>query len=230
MIIVVWVQHKIKDLTFMKPSSLFFAFFALVAALFFQWPGSVSLLSAEGSGTKILFLGDSISAGLGVEPEQAYPELIHDMLEKKGLKEINIINGSISGSTTAGALSRLKWFLKIKPDILVLALGANDGLRGLSTAEMAKNLGSTIVLAKEKGIRVILAGMKLPPNYGPEYARDFQGVFASLAETHHLTFIPFLLEDVAGKASLNQADGIHPNRDGHRIIAANVLVYLLELL
>ena len=187
------------------------------------------LFAADGS-VKVLFLGDSLSAGLGVEPEQAYPALIHDMLKEKGFQGVNIINGSISGSTTASAISRLKWFLKIKPDILVLALGANDGLRGLSTVEMARNLDNTIVLAKEKGIRVILAGMKIPPNYGSGYARAFYKVFLSLADKYKLPFIPFLLKDVAGKASLNQADGIHPNREGHRIIAATVLPFILEQL
>ena len=165
-----------------------------------------------------------------MEPEHAYPVLIHDMLKEKGVQGINITNGSISGSTTAGALSRLKWFLKAKPNILVLALGANDGLRGLSTVEMARNLDKTIVLAKEKGIRVILVGMKIPPNYGPEYARAFYKVFVLLADKHKISLIPFLLKNVAGKASLNQANGIHPNREDHRIIAVTVLPYILEQL
>ncbi|MBU0972305.1 MAG: arylesterase, partial [Proteobacteria bacterium] len=141
-----------------------------------------------------------------------------------------IINGSISGSTTAGALSRLKWFLRAKPKILVLALGANDGLRGLSTEEMAQNLDKTIVLAKKNHIRVVLAGMKIPPNYGPEYSNEFARVFEALAEKYHLSFIPFLLKDVAGIASLNQADGIHPNQEGHKIIAATVFPFILEQL
>jgi acyl-CoA thioesterase-1 len=185
------------------------------------------LFSAEAP-VRILFLGDSLTAGLGVEPREAYPSLIQNMLEEKQMHHITITNGSISGSTTAGAVSRLKWFLRAKPDILVLALGANDGLRGLSLDEMDKNLDNAIVLAKENRIRVILAGMEIPPNYGPEYTKAFREVFPSLARRHQLEFIPFLLENVAGDPSLNQADGIHPNAQGHRIIAAHVLPFILE--
>ncbi|MCD4718957.1 MAG: arylesterase [Desulfobacula sp.] len=214
----------------MKHFSLILPKFLLLASLFWLWPGHTPILFAIDSSVKILFIGDSISAGLGVKSEDAYPALIQNMLKKKGVQGVNITNGSISGSTTAGALSRLKWFLKVKPDILVLALGANDGFRGLSTVEMARNLGKTIALAKEKGIRIILAGMKIPPNYGPEYARAFYEVFVFLADKHKIPLIPFLLKDVAGKASLNQADGIHPNREGHRIIAGTVLPYILEQL
>src|SRR3989339_1892701 len=134
---------------------------------------SAPLFSAEAP-VRILFLEDSLTAGLGVEPREAYPSLIQKMLEDKQMHHITITNGSISGSTTAGAVSRLKWFLRAKPDILVLALGANDGLRGLSLDEMDKNLDSTIVLAKENQIRVILAGMEIPPNYGPEYTKAFR--------------------------------------------------------
>lgn len=192
--------------------------------------GSPPPLSASENRSRILILGDSLSAGLGVEPEQAYPALIEAMLKQKGFHHVSITNGSISGSTTAGALSRLKWFLRAKPDILVLALGANDGLRGLSTRLMTQNLDRTIALAKEKDICVILAGMKLPPNYGDDYAKSFEAAFAFLAQKHHLPFIPFLLKDVAGNPSLNQADGIHPNSEGHKIIAATVIEYILDQL
>ena len=205
-----------------------FALLILAGLLLYQ--GMQSVVWAEDSSTRIIFLGDSITAGLGVEPENAYPSLVDMMLKEKGIENFKITNGSISGSTTAGAFSRLKWFLKVKPDILVLALGANDGLRGLSTSEMVQNLDRAIILARDNGIRVILAGMEIPPNYGPEYARAFREVFVLLADKHKLPFIPFLLKDVAGKASLNQVDGIHPNREGHRIIAATVLPYILEQL
>jgi acyl-CoA thioesterase-1 len=210
-------------------SVIFFGVFLLISVAWL-WSGPAPPLFAADGSVRILFIGDSLSAGLGVEPEQAYPALINDMLKEKGVKGVGVTNGSISGSTTASALARLKWFLRVNPDILVLALGANDGLRGLSTSEMARNLDKTIVLAKQKHIRVILAGMKLPPNYGLKYARDFQAVFALLADQHNIPFIPFLLKDVAGRVSLNQADGIHPNREGHRIIAATVFPYILEQL
>ncbi|ACN15460.1 putative lipase/hydrolase [Desulforapulum autotrophicum HRM2] len=187
-------------------------------------------LSARESVTRILFVGDSITAGFGVDPEQSYPVLVDQLLRQKGFNNIEITNGSISGSTTASALSRLKWFLRIKPHILVLALGANDGLRGLSTVEMEQNLDRTILLALENGIQVILAGMEVPPNYGPRYSAAFRKVFPSLASHHNIALIPFLLKDVAGIASLNQADGIHPNQAGQEIIATTVLPYLLDQL
>ena len=202
----------------------------LLATLFSLLPGRIPSLFAKDTGVKIVILGDSISAGLGVEPEQAFPFLVQDMLKQKGFAFVKITNGSISGSTTAGATSRLKWYLKTKPDILVLALGANDGLRGLSTDLMTQNLEKSIILAKKNGIKVILAGMKIPPNYGAEYAKAFESSFVYLAQKHNLPFIPFLLKDVAGKAFLNQADGIHPNPEGHKIIATTVFDIILEQL
>ncbi|WP_033398765.1 arylesterase [Desulfospira joergensenii] len=177
---------------------------------------------------KILFLGDSITAGLGVEPSQAYPALVDEMIKAKGIDGVSVINGSISGSTTASGLSRLKWFRRAEPDILVLALGANDGLRGLSTEKMEENLGKTLEFARGQGMDVILAGMEVPPNYGPRYARDFRLVFPTLADKHKIPLIPFLLEGVGGVAGMNQADGIHPNPEGHRIIARTVLPFILE--
>ncbi|MCG8636132.1 MAG: arylesterase [Desulfobacterales bacterium] len=178
----------------------------------------------------VLILGDSLTAGLGVMPEQAYPSLIQKRLEKAGRGAVRIINGGISGSTSAGAYARLKWYLKARPGILILALGANDGLRGLPVREMEKNLDKTIVLAKESDIRVIIAGMQIPPNYGPDYAASFRQVFPDLARRHNIPLIPFLLEGVAGMAGLNQADGIHPNPLGHEIIADQVYPYILESL
>ena len=221
---------KFKMLIFRIFSSrtLFFRFcFVLIlgGCLIGRFAGMPSMARAEETHTKILFLGDSITAGLGVELENAYPALVDDRLNEKGIR-VTITNGSISGSTTAGALSRLKWFLRAKPDILVLALGANDGLRGLSTREMSQNLERTIVLAKENGIRVILAGMQIPPNYGQAYSKAFREVFASLADRYDLSFIPFLLKAVAGNPLLNQAGGIHPNRAGHKIIAETVFPYI----
>ncbi|MBC8439112.1 MAG: arylesterase [Deltaproteobacteria bacterium] len=198
--------------------------------MFSLLPGRIPSIFAKDTGVKVVILGDSISAGLGVEPEQAFPFLVQDMLKQKGFDVVKIINGSISGSTTAGATSRLKWYLKSKPDILVLALGANDGLRGLSIDLMTQNLEKSIILAKKNGIKVILAGMKIPPNYGAEYAKAFESSFVSLAQKHDLPFIEFLLKDVAGKAFLNQADGIHPNPEGHKIIATTVFDILLEQL
>ncbi len=202
-------------------------FFSIIILLCFS---NIPSALADQKEVKLLILGDSISAGLGVEPEQAYPFIVQKMLNEKGYTNIAVTNGSISGSTTAGTLSRLKWFQRIKPDILILALGANDGLRGLSVTLMEQNLEKGIVYAKEKGMIVILAGMKIPPNYGPDYASAFENTFITLSKKHTLAFIPFLLENVAGNTSLNQADGIHPNLMGHKIIANTVLNSILEQL
>ena len=186
------------------------------------------MCSAAAAETRILFLGDSITAGLGVEKEQAYPHLVGEALRLKGYKNITIINAGISGSTSASAFSRLQWHMRIKPDILVLALGANDGLRGLSTQKMKTNLDKAIQYALDQGIKVILAGMEIPPNYGSQYTKDFRDVFKELAKEYKITFMPFLLKDVGGVAKLNQPDGIHPNPKGHQIIAKNMIPYILE--
>ena len=177
---------------------------------------------------KILFLGDSITAGYGVAKEEAYPALLGQKLESLGIHHVEIINGSISGSTTASAFSRLKWFQKASPDILVLALGANDGLRGLSVENMEANLGKAITFAKNNNMEVILAGMQIPPNYGQEYADAFKQVFITLAEDHEIVLIPFLLEGVGGWPNMNQPDGIHPNREGHQQIAKTVFPFILK--
>ena len=186
---------------------------------------AASGVSAE---TRIIFLGDSITSGLGVEKSQAYPHLVGKSLESMGYKGIKIINAGISGSTSASALSRLQWHTRIKPDILILALGANDGLRGLSTEKMKGNLDITIQYALDQKIKVILTGMEIPPNYGPQYTEDFRNVFQYLSEKYEISFMPFLLKDVGGIAALNQPDGVHPNSEGHKIITKNILKYILE--
>lgn len=170
----------------------------------------------------VLFLGDSLTAGFGVEPEEAYPRLLGEMLANDGITDVRIVNGGISGSTSASALSRLRWYGKIRPAVLFLALGANDGLRGLTIEEMAGNLAEVIEAARQQGMRIILAGMELPPNYGDDYTDRFRQVYRDLADRYGLTLIPFLLDGVGGVAALNQADGIHPNAEGHRRIARHV--------
>jgi len=180
--------------------------------------------------TKILFLGDSLTAGYGIEKIQAFPALIDNKLKEKGYKNIKVINAGISGSTSASALSRLKWYLKIKPDIMILALGANDGLRGLSVSELRKNLTACIQLAKKNNIIIVLAGMRMPPNYGATYTKSFFQVFGEVSEKQNLPLIPFLLQDVAGIPDLNISDGIHPNVAGHKIVAQTVLPFIIKLL
>ncbi len=197
--------------------------------MFFLVVGMVmpELVRAE---TRILFLGDSLTAGFGVKPEEAFPSVLKSMLHEKGYKNLIFINAGISGSTTASALSRLRWHKRVKPDILFLAMGANDGLRGLSLEAMEKNLNNTIETALAAGMKITLSGMEIPPNYGLEYTSGFREVFLSLAKKHNIPLMPFLLKDVAGLTRYNQGDGIHPNAEGYKIIAANALPYIIDML
>jgi len=183
--------------------------------------------------TRIIFLGDSITEGYGVSKASAYPELIAGELQGKGHKQIKVINAGVSGSTTASAVSRLKWLLKgaPEPSLLVIALGGNDGLRGLDVKAMQQHLTEAVRYAKQQGIaRVVIAGMQMPPNYGREYLRDFAAVFPAVAKAEQATLLPFLLAGVAGDAKLNQADGIHPNAAGQQKVAQTMLRTILPLL
>jgi acyl-CoA thioesterase-1 len=189
------------------------------------------LLGADaGDGPVVLCLGDSLTEGFGVSPEQAFPSLLEQRLRQAGHPRARVINAGISGSTSASAASRLRWQLRAQPDVLLLALGANDGLRGLDLAATRRNLEDAIALAKQAGVQVVLAGMKLPPNYGPAYTREFEALFRDLADAHGAALIPFLLEGVAARPELNLADGIHPNARGHERVADNVVAVLLPLL
>ena len=179
--------------------------------------------------TLIVALGDSLTEGFGVSREEAYPYLLEKALLRKGYV-VKVINAGISGSTSASAYSRLKWYIRTKPDIVILALGGNDGLRGLSVEHMKKNLSKSIELAQSEKILVLLAGMQIPLNYGTEYTESFRNSFHELAKNYKLPMIPFLLKEVGGVSSLNQPDGIHPTPEGHRIITRNVLEYLEPLL
>jgi len=208
--------------------------FHIISALLMVMPGSAKadgqMAVERRENRKILFLGDSLTAGFGVEQEEAFPTLIDQMLRQKGYLNITVINAGISGSTTASAVSRLKWYARMKPDILFLALGANDGLRGLSLKAMEQNLKSAIDIALAAGMEVILAGMEIPPNYGVEYSTNFRNVFKTIAEKQRVTLMPYLLKDVGGFEDLNQPDGVHPNAEGCKIIAVNVLPYIIEKL
>ena len=177
----------------------------------------------------IVALGDSLTEGFGVSKEEAYPFLVEKELIRKGYS-VRIINAGISGSTSASAPSRMQWYVRVKPDIVIIALGGNDGLRGLSVKHMKKNLGKAIKLASSKNIRVLLAGMQIPLNYGQDYTKSFRNAFYELAEQYQLPMIPFLLEDVGNVPGLNLPDGIHPNPQGHQIISRTVLNHLEPLL
>ncbi len=171
----------------------------------------------------VLFLGDSITAGYGLELSQAFPALIQEKIDTKGWR-FKAVNAGQSGDTSAGALDRLNWLLKNRVDVLVLELGGNDGLRGLPVEGTQKNLQAIInrTRAKYPQAKIIIAGMKVPPNMGQDYAKKFEAVFVDLAKKNKAPLIPFVLEGVGGMRELNLPDGIHPTAKGHQIVAANV--------
>ena len=190
----------------------------------------LTLSTALAAPSQIICLGDSLTAGYGIEKDKAYPQILENKLKKLG-KEVKVLNGGVSGSTTASGKTRLKWLLKkSRPSIMILALGANDGLRGLKLEQSKKNLEDIILLAKKNDIKVLLAGMRLPPNYGKDYVKQFRQMYTELQKKYELVTVPFLLKDVGGKKDLNIEDGIHPNAEGHEIIAQTILKYLEPLL
>jgi acyl-CoA thioesterase-1 len=175
-----------------------------------------------------VILGDSLTAGLGLDRSQSFPSLLQKRLDAAGHR-FQVVNAGVSGDTTAGALRRLDWSIDGNTRILVVALGGNDGLRGVPPSETRANLNEIITRARQRGITVVLAGMEAPPNYGPVYTSEFRQVFKELAKTHDVPFIPFLLEGVAGVSRLNQPDGIHPNQEGARIVEGLVWAALQPL-
>lgn len=178
---------------------------------------------------RIVFLGDSLTAGLGLPKAQSVPSLIQQRLENEGY-HYEVVNAGVSGDTSAGGLNRLDWSLEGDVRVLVIELGANDGLRGLPVAAMKQNLGEIITRARQRGITVLLTGMEAPPNYGAAYTAEFRQAFRDLAREHNVPFLPFYLEGVAGDPVLNQPDGIHPNLDGARIIEHSIWTSLEPLL
>jgi len=192
-------------------------------------PPSATGAPARGSAPRIVFLGDSLTAGLGLPIEQSYPSLIQQRLNQEGLA-FEAVNAGVSGDTSAGGLSRLDWALEGDVKVLVVALGGNDALRGLPAEQLKANLAQIIERAQARGIRVILAGMEAPPNYGREYIVRFHKVYPALAQQYHVAFLPFLLQDIAGSQTLNQPDGIHPTAAGARIVADHVWTVLKPVL
>ena len=177
----------------------------------------------------IMAFGDSLTAGAGVEPSQNYPARLQLKIDQAGYR-YRVINSGISGDTSAQGLSRVQAASAIRPAIAIVELGANDGLRGLPVEAMRRNLSAIIGEFQSAGARVILAGMEVPPNYGPVYADSFRNVFKTLAEEKNIPLIPFFLEGVGGHAILNQDDGIHPNAEGYTIIVENVWKVLKPML
>ncbi len=178
-------------------------------------------------GKTIVFFGDSLTAGLGLDPQEAFPAVIQDTLNSLGMN-YTVINSGLSGETTASGRNRLDWVLNQKADIFILELGANDGLRGIPLEETRTNLQAIIDAVRQKNTdtQIILAGMQIPPNMGQDYTSEFRKIFPDLAEKNTLPLIPFLLEGVAGNPELNQEDGIHPTIEGQKIVANNVWTVL----
>jgi len=177
----------------------------------------------------ILAFGDSLTAGFGVTEKENYPSRLQALLKAEGFS-YRVVNGGVSGDTTAGGLRRIHWLLTLNPEIVILELGANDGLRGLALEEMRSNLVEIIAFCKKKNARILLAGMKIPPNHGEEYTKGFEDVFVSIAEEYELPLIPFFLEGVAAKEEWTRPDGIHPTGDGYKVVAETVWKNLQPLL
>jgi acyl-CoA thioesterase-1 len=179
----------------------------------------------------ILFFGDSLTAGYGLSVEEAFPNLVEKQLLKKGV-QVKVVNAGLSGETSAGGLTRIDWILRQPVDILVLELGANDGLRGLPLDQTNKNLQGIIDKVKTKypQCQLVLAGMMVPPNLGKAYTDQFKNIYPNLAKKNKAVLVPFLLEGVAGDEKLNLPDGIHPNVEGHQIVANNLVKILEPLL
>lgn len=211
--------------------------------------GIISFLSSCGSNTEkketvadeqaanattkktILFFGNSLTAGYGIDPEESFAGRIQSRLDSLK-KEYRVINGGLSGETTAGGLSRLDWFLEEEPYLFVLELGGNDGLRGIPLAETKKNLLAIVdkVQAKYPNTKIILAGMQIPPNMGKEYTEEFKAIYPAVAKEKNIELIPFLLEGVAGNPDLNLPDGIHPTPEGHRIVMETLWPFISKAL
>ena len=191
---------------------------------------AVVLFAAEGA-KRIVVLGDSIAAGYGVDPEEAYPAILQRKIDEAKLP-YTVVNAGLSGDTTAGGLRRIDWILKQPLDILIIELGGNDGLRGLPVSQTRSNLQAMIdrTRAKYPNVKILIAGMKMPANMGADYTAEFEKTFADIAKRNHTAFVPFVLENVGGKPELNQADRIHPTPAGHEIVAQNIWPVLKALL
>ena len=199
----------------------------LLVAVLLVWSGAAG---AQDDQPTLLVLGDSLSAGFGLSEQQGWVSLLEQRLAQRGL-DYRVVNASISGDTTAGGLARLPRALeRFDPEVVILELGGNDGLRALPLETTKANLGRLIEIAQEAGARVLLAEMRIPPNYGPRYTERFQGLYGELAEEYEIALIPFFLEGVAGNPQLMQRDGIHPRAEGQPIMLDNVWMVLGPLL
>lgn len=207
-------------------------FVAIAALLLIPTVGAASASESPASGARearLVFLGDSLTAGFGLGEEQAYPAILERRLDEAGLP-VEVVNAGVSGDTSAGGLRRIDWVLKQEPDVLVVALGGNDGLRALPVDQLEGNLREIIRKAREAGARVLLLGVRMPPSHGQSYKSAFEAVYPRIAEDMDVPLVRYMLEGVAGDPSLNQPDGIHPTAEGQRVIADNVYPALARLL
>jgi acyl-CoA thioesterase I len=202
--------------------------FAIATVPWYLTPGGASSSTSD-TRPRIVAFGDSLTAGLGVPAEESYPAQLQRRLDVLGYT-YRVINAGVSGDTTAGGLRRVSWILTNKPDLVILELGANDGLRGLSVDQTQHNLREIIQRLRGAGVGIILAGMKLPPNYGQDYTTRFEAMYQTLAREYQMPFIPFFLEGVGGSSVLNQADGIHPTSEGYKVVVENLLKILIPTL
>jgi acyl-CoA thioesterase-1 len=185
--------------------------------------------TAAGSERVIVAFGDSLTAGLGVPADQTYPALLGERLRREGY-DYRVVNAGVSGDTTAGGLRRVDWALRLKPDIVILELGVNDALRGQNLASVRANLDQLVARFQSAGARVLIAGMRLPPNYGTPYAEDFRRLFGEVARARKAPHIPFFLDGVGAIPRLNQPDGIHPTAEGYAIVVEGLWPYVVPLL
>jgi len=198
-------------------------FFGVVLSLLL---GMVPTVHAE---PVILAFGDSLTYGFEVKENESYPARLQKILREEGYPH-KVVNAGVNGDTTTGGASRIDWLLQHNPEIVIVELGANDGLRGLPVDEMKKNLSAIIEACKKKNSKVLLAGMKIPPNYGQEYTDEFEQMYEALARQHDVPLLPFFLEDVAAKRELTLPDGIHPVSEGYAIVTLTVWKYLKPML
>lgn len=189
----------------------------------------LATVTASAAEPLIAVLGDSLTAGFGLLPDEAYPALLEARLRREGYA-YRVVNAGLSGDTTAAGLRRVDWVLRSQPSIVIVALGANDGLRHQSVTAMRDNLLEIVRRLRAAGATVLLAGMRMPPNYGPDYTRAFAAVFPDVARATGVPLVPFLLDNVAGDGRLNQPDGIHPTAEGQRVIADKLWPHLKPLL
>lgn len=175
----------------------------------------------------IVAVGDSLTAGYGVPDSQGYPAQLERKLQQEGYRW-RVVNAGISGETSSGTLARIDWILKLDPDIVILEIGANDGLRGQDPEHTRRNIDKIVAALQAKNVTVVLAGMRMLTNMGPSYTRKFASIYPGIAKERNLILIPFMLDKVAGEETLNLSDGIHPNGDGYRIVTENIYPYLLR--